>query len=149
MHAYHHANTKSAWKDFSNISPVYLEFLAQLFTFLCVKGTNLESYFRNLSSHQSTIYQTWILAQDFSSSNAYKIYKEIFKNGATSKFGLDLFAQKYLEKASEDLKENKGLPKIIKTSDDLLQLERTLVCSIENLKKIIFITGILLKEVKF
>jgi hypothetical protein len=61
MHAFHHFNSiKGHWNDFSQTSPVYLEFLAQLFTFIAVKGTYLEDEMIQMSQNQPYIYSTFL-----------------------------------------------------------------------------------------
>lgn len=96
MHAYHHVeNDLLPWIEFKNISPVYKEFLAQLFTYKCVQGTYLEKYFKTMSQMQPSIYHTWILAENFSSHDVMNIYEEIKNSGSTNKFGLNIFVDRY------------------------------------------------------
>ena len=96
MHAFHHVeNDLLPWIEFKNISPVYKEFLAQLFTYKCVQGTYLEKHFKTMSQMQPSIYHTWILAEKFSSNDVMDIYEEIKNSGSTIKFGLNIFADRY------------------------------------------------------
>lgn len=96
MHAFHHVeNDLLPWIEFKNISPVYKEFLAQLFTYKCVQGTYLEKHFKTMSQMQPSIYHTWILAEKFSSNDVMDIYEEIKNSGSTTKFGLNIFADRY------------------------------------------------------
>ncbi len=97
MHAYHHVNMYGVWDNFANTSCVYLEFLAQLFTFKCVENTHLEYYFRQLSKRQPYIYQTWELAKELSKKEVNDLYTEIKKLGGKNRFELDLLAAKYEE----------------------------------------------------
>jgi len=61
MHAFHHYNSITGhWNDFSKISPVYHEFLAQLFTYISVKGTYLEDEMIQMSQNQPYIYRTFL-----------------------------------------------------------------------------------------
>lgn len=78
MHAFHHVNySYDVWNEFNSVSPVYLEFLAQLFTFKCVKGTYLEQYFKNLSKQQPFIYTTWQYGEHLSDNEILEVYLEI------------------------------------------------------------------------
>jgi hypothetical protein len=61
MHAYHHYNlTTGHWDAFSRTSPVYLEFLAQLYTYITVRGTQLEDEMIDMSLNQPYIYKTFL-----------------------------------------------------------------------------------------
>ena len=79
MHAFHHCNKDGIWEGFYNVSPVYLEFLAQLFTFHCVKETKYEPVFKDISKGQPLIYQTWEIFKDIEPLSAYSELKQTFK----------------------------------------------------------------------
>lgn len=84
MHAFHHSNQEQGkWNSFANVSEVYLEFLAQIFTFKCIENTYLVDSFRPLSQRQPSIYQTWQFASGFTNEMVYELYLEI-KNSQQS-----------------------------------------------------------------
>jgi hypothetical protein len=61
MHSFHHYNSITGhWNNFYQTSPVYLEFLAQLFTFISVKYTHLEDEMIQLTEKQPYIYRTFL-----------------------------------------------------------------------------------------
>lgn len=138
MHAYQHVNIALFWEDFSDISPVYLEFLAQIFTYKCVEGTHLERYFRELSKSQPSIYQTWILAQNFPNIEVEDIYKEIWKKGYTDLSQLKMYADKYdkisfQQRAYTDTQKNGDEPELAKQSQIFLDNEVTMLKKIDEL----------------
>lgn len=91
MHAYHHIG----WSEFPDVSVVYKEFLAQLFTFKVIEGSYLMSYFKELSTKQPHIYQTWILSESLNYKEVMDLLFRI-KNTKTSNLPfLDTLAREY------------------------------------------------------
>ena len=84
MHAFHHSNHEQGeWNNFNSVSGVYLEFLAQIFTFKCIENTYLAHSFKLLSEEQPSIYQTWQFATTFTPVEIYELYLQIKNNGAS------------------------------------------------------------------
>lgn len=137
MHAYQHVNKGSTWNGFIDVSPVYTEFLAQLFTFKCVQGTYLENYFRNLSAIQPSIYQTWLHAEMFTDIEVHAIYNEIMDNGFSKRFGLDVYADAYEEFLNvEESKKISKVKSVVKENYfEVLESERALIYDLIQLKK--------------
>lgn len=102
MHAFHHVNPDCVWDNFGATSFVYLEFLAQIFTFKCIQGTLLEPYFKKLSDIQPYIYQTWKPASSLTPEEVIGLYHEIKKTGTTTFGDLNILAKAYDQFPSEN-----------------------------------------------
>ena len=111
MHAFHHCNQEQGeWNNFNSVSDVYLEFLAQIFTFKCIENTYLAKSFTSLSEIQPSIYQTWQFASTFTCNEVYELYLQIKNNGISGICYLDDLKEEY-ESVRIDTE-------VIKTMDD-------------------------------
>ena len=91
MHAFHHLNGL----DFMIDNAVYIEFLAQLFTFRAVEGTYLEKHFKALSKRQPDIYQTWELGIQLTAGEVFDLFIHIRDIGKSDIPFLDCLAEEY------------------------------------------------------
>ena len=91
MHAFHHLNGL----DFIIDNAVYIEFLAQLFTFRAVEGTYLEKHFKALSKRQPDIYQTWELGIQLTAGEVFDLFIHIRDVGKSDIPFLDCLAEEY------------------------------------------------------
>lgn len=138
MHAFHHCHhdevngQENLWVDFINVSPVYKEFLAQLFTFKCVENTYLEKYFEGLSKVQPHIYQTWELKKTLSKEEVVDIFLKI-KNKEEQIPFLDTYAKLYDAPLIKE-KTEQSQP-AIEITENLCRYEKALIDCIAEMKQ--------------
>ena len=139
MHAFHHCNffgkdqSESLWVDFASVSPVYKEFLAQLFTFKCVESTYLQKYFEQLSQQQPSIYRTWTLGKSLSMQKTFDLYLKVKQVGKSEIPFLDAYAQLYTKAFEADNAQQRRPSKQI--PNNLTGYERALMECIDEKKK--------------
>lgn len=121
MHAYHHINREGVWKSFGTTSTVYKEFLAQIFTFKCVKGTDLQPSFETLSRSQPYVYKTWESSRELSNAQVMALYKEIKETGKSSFGDLEKLAKVYDQKLSAQLSSKPDIERLNEAHDEIFK----------------------------
>lgn len=89
-HAIHHLledEYRDIWNEFSTTEPFYLEFLAQLFTYIFIRDytPSLLKDFAELNKKQPFIYQTYKIFADFTQIEARSLYIAIREKNVSNK----------------------------------------------------------------